>query len=44
MKILTFLTLWAIVEIIEKLLKNFLTPSVHGHIRADIIDEPEFFQ
>jgi hypothetical protein len=42
MKILTFCAIWGAIEILEKILKRHITPSVQMPFRADIIDEQEF--
>jgi hypothetical protein len=42
MKFLTFLALWAIIEMLETLYKEFIKPSLSPKYRLDIIDEPAF--
>ena len=44
MKFLTFLAFWAIIEILEKLYKEVVKPSLNHKFRLDIIDEPAFLK
>jgi hypothetical protein len=42
MQFLTFLALWAIIEILEKMYKELIKPTFEKKFRMDIIDEPAF--